>query len=277
MILERKLLIIVSILLILFSIGSYFYINDLYAHIEKQQLEIKIQNQNEKALKNQLEMKSDSLQNYALFVQRLNDVNQDLTNKYNILESKYKIAIDSIKVLNDTTDVILTDSTITVEFSGKKGKVSYNGSTTYFTYEEIGTYSIEIGIDTTIIKSVVYADSGIVKNKVYTDGVLITDAITTIDSSIYSLLQTNNINNEKVLGFFDRLKLLSDNSFTIQQNKDSRYKIDEFNIDLGLEYMIKNNITIYGQKELLNNGAKIGVRLNPSIKDLSKNIVKFIF
>lgn len=265
-----RILIALCIILFTLNVGAYFYIGDLRHQVAERNNAISLLIQNERALQDQIEMKSDSLQIYAAYVKDLQKEIEKLSGEYNLLASKYSIAIDSIKVLNKPTPVDTSGNTIIITFAGKEGKVSYKGKTTYFKLTGEGTYSIDIGVDTTIITTRIYADSsGIIKNQVFADGNLITHAETNIDSSLYRLIQGAITEKPTPMGVFDRLKATFELNQTII-NKSGIYSADQFDLNVGLEYQLGKNIEFYGKKRLLNNGYETGIRVKPSLKDIFK-------
>lgn len=266
-----RILIALCVILLALNIGAYFYIDDLRRQVSERNNAISLLIQNERALQDQIEMKSDSLQIYAAYVKDLQKEIEKLSGEYNLLASKYSIAIDSIKVLDKPTPVDTSGNEIIIKFEGREGKVTYKGKTTYFKLTGKGTYSIDIGIDTTIITTRIFADSaGVIKNEVRADGNLITHAETDIDSSLYRLIQGATVEKPTPMGVFDRLKATLELNQAII-NKAGIYEADRFDLNFGLEYQFGKNINLYGKKRLLNNGFETGVRFNPSIKDLFKS------
>jgi len=257
-----------NVILMLLLIAMYFKISNLNGKITERNIAIELLLQNERALLDDIDMKADSLQNYAIYVEDLQSKIIKMNNEYNILSSEYKIAIDSINVLNEPTIVDTSGNTIIITFQGKEGKVSYKGNTTYFKLTGEGVHSIDIGIDSTIITTRIYRDSSnILRSSVYADGNLITHAKTTIDSTVYTLLNAATHDTDHEMTTFTRLKAL----FELNQliiNKDGIWNADRFDFNVGLQYQLNDNLEIYGKKQLLNNGYEIGTKYTPTIKSL---------
>lgn len=218
--LQTKLFIATIVILIGVLVGGYLYIDSLQSKIQEQENTITINKQNEEAYKNQIEMKEDSLQDYAIFVKDLQKDIKDEKKKYILLNQQYQLLVNSVDVKDSTANVVYEDSIITVKFEGKKGKVNYNGDTKYYVETKEGTYSIEIKVDPSNIVSNVYIDSaGIVRNEIYVDGALIDNAQTDIDSSIFLAVKNGQIEKSYEYGFFDRLGLFADATYGGHLNK----------------------------------------------------------
>jgi len=188
------------------------------------------------------------------------------------LKNKYTILIDSVKILNANANVDTSGNTIVINFEGKQGKVSYKGHTTYFKLTGKGTYTINIGVDPSKINSVVYFDKSdsLIKNRIYADGSLISDASTTIDSSLYILYRNNNIEQPNEQGFFDRLHLTVDAHQVLR--KDALVFVPyQFSLNLGTEYQF-NKYRVYGSFDIINSEVRAGITYHPSIADLWKAI-----
>lgn len=267
-----KILAGLDVVLLVVVIIMYIKINTLNSTIEENNLTIGQLTQNNQALFDKNKMQADSLQLYALFVTDLQKIYKNKTSEYNILASKYKIAIDSIKILNKPAQTQLDSNSIIVVFKGKEGKISYKGKTTYFKLTGNSTYTIDISVDTTEILSRIFADeNNIIKNEVYADGNLIIDAETKIDSSIYRLIYKSTHETDESMGIFDRIKaVLELNQRIIYDGKI--YKADEFNAKVGVKYLFNKNIELYGNKNILNKGYDVGIQFTPSIKDLTNLI-----
>lgn len=264
-------------ILILFGIigGLFWYINNLNSKIEQYENEIKIKNQNESAYADSISMMADSIQNYSVKVKNLQKENNllnknlnNIKNKYVLLQSEYYILIDSIKILNEQTIVDTSDSVITISFSGKHGKVAYQGNTKYFKYTGEGTYSINIAVDPSKVKSEIYLnqDSTLIKNNIYIDGALIDDATTIIDSSLYIMILNNDITTEKYNGIFDDI-YLSLSLGLKNKYENNEYNIDKFYIKPGISYKIKN-YSIYGKYDILNKDIDVGIKYSMSLYNI---------
>lgn len=265
--------VIIALITVVFILSGFIWYTSYLNNIISEKIDtIKIQTQNEIALKNQIKMKADSLQDFALFIQNLQKENENIKNKYILLKSKYTILIDSINVNNSVAITDTSGDSVTVKFDGKRGKVSYKGKTIYFKSTNSGTYTISIVVDPTNISSEIYydKDSNIVKNKIYADGALITDAKTILDSSLYILTQNNELNIPDEKGFFDNLHIVADVNQSIR--KDGLIYIpDKFSVKLGMEYQF-NSIRIYSNYDILNPNYTIGLQYHPSIVDIWKLI-----
>lgn len=247
---------------------GYFQINNLTATIQEQENTIAISNQNEEAYKNQIKMQADSLQDYAIFVK---DLQKDIKNekkKYIILNQKYQLLVNSVNVKDSNASVIYEDSLIIVKFEGKDGKVSYEGETKYFVETKEGTYSIEIKVDPSNIKSTVYVDSsGIVKNEIYVDGALIDNAQTDIDSSVFLAVKNGQIEKNYEYGFFDRLGLFVDATYG-----GNLHKFDNENSYIysggGLYYLVNDNFVVALSKYINDSYWYVTVSYSKSIREL---------
>lgn len=243
--LSTKIFIATIVILLGIIVGGYVYVSNLKATIQEQENTIVINKQNEEAYKNQIQMKEDSLQDYAIFVKDLQKDIKDEKKKYVVLEQKYKLLINSVNVIDSNANVIvLEDSIIKVEFKGVKGKVEYEGNTKYYVKTQEGTYSIEITIKPSNIVSTVYIDSsGIVRNEVYVDGALIDNAETDIDSAIFLAIKNGGLEKPSEYGFFDRLGLFADATYG---GHLSKFNAEDSFIYFGggLYYMINDNMGI---------------------------------
>lgn len=265
--------IVIIVLIIAFVIcGLIWRISNLNSTIKEKEDAILILNQNEQSLKDEINMKADSIQDFAIRVFDLQNLNKDSEKKYTILKSKYKILIDSIQVLNRPATVDTSGNTIIITFNGRKGKIWYNGSTTYFKIKANSTYSINVGADPIEIRSELYFDdsSKIIRNKIYADSVLIDSAKTVIDSTIYLLIQGSTQQPICELDFFDRLGMILELNQSILK-EDNIYKTDKVQLNIGVEYGF-DLFTIYGRKDLLNPYAEFGLTFNPSLKQVWKAI-----
>ena len=218
--LQTKLFIGAIVMLLGIILYGYFQISNLKATIQEQKNTIVINKQNEEAYKNQISMKDDSLQDYAIYVTDLQKDIKDTKKQYVLLEQKYKLLVNSVSVKDSNANVVYEDSIITVKFEGKKGKVEYSGDTKYYVETKEGTYSIEIKVDPSNIVSSVYVDSsGIIKNEIYVDGSLISNAKTEIDSSLFLMVKNGGLEKPYEYGFFDRLGLFADATYGGHLNK----------------------------------------------------------
>jgi len=220
-----------------------------------------ISQQNENALEDQLTQVVDSVQNLSLFVDQLTNNLIEEKRRYNILLSNYSILLDSISVI-DSGIVTIQDSVIRIDFSGIKGKVTYDGWTKYFVETREGTYSVNIKVDPIKVQTEVYADSNnIIKQRIWADGQLITDAITKIDSSVFLLLKNNEINVYDP-GFLDKLHLsmfLSAQQDLVDFGIGIGYPIGDF--DLNWYYLPKLSVN------------QFQLNWNPSIKNVINLII----
>ena len=262
---KLKYVAITSALVIFIIAGLIWYTSHLNNIIQQKEDTIKVQKQNEVALNNQIKMKADSLQDFAVFVLNLQKDNTNSKKEYQILKSKYAILIDSIKVLNKPASVDTNGATIIVSFKGKKGKVSYDGNTTYFKLTNKGTHTINIAVDTFRITSQVYLDkeNNLIKNRVYVDSALITAAKTEVDSSIYLLIQNNKLKCPDAPGFFDRLHLLFDAQQSIKK-ENLIYKPNQLYMAVGAEYQF-DDFRIFTKYDYINSEIDAGIAYHPSI------------
>lgn len=269
---KLKYILIVSAIILFFAGGAIWYISHLNYIIKDRENTILVQKQNEAALQDYISMQADSLQDFAVFVTDLQKDNTDTKKKYNLLKSKYTVLIDSIKVLNEHTNVDTSGNTIIVSFEGKQGKVSYKGNTTYFKLTGEGTYSITIGVDSSNVESQIYLDveNNLIRNRIYIDGALITDAKTEIDSSLYLRIQNSELKCPDAPTFFDRLHLLFDVNQSVKLD-GVIWSPDKFSMNAGMEFQF-NQFRIYGKYDYINSEINAGVQYHPSIKDIWKAI-----
>jgi len=267
-----KILAILDTILVVAVIVMYIKINTLQSTIHENNLTIGQLTQNNRALSDKNKMQADSLQQYAIFITNLQKLYKNKTDEYNILASKYKIAIDSIKVLNKPAETQIDSNSIIVTFKGKEGKISYDGKTTYFKLTGKSIYSIDIGVDTTVITSRIFSNKdNIIENEVYADGNLIVGAETYIDSSIYRLIYNSTHESNESTSIFSKIKAVLELNQKIIYD-GTIYKADEFNAKIGIKYLFNKNLEMYGNKNILNTGYDVGIRFTPSIVDLTNLI-----
>ena len=269
---KLKYIAIASAVIIFIISGLIWYTSYLNGIIKDKENTIKVDVQNIAALNDQMKMKADSIQNFAVFVTNLQKDNANSKNEYKILQSKYYILIDSIKVLNQPAKVDTNGNKIKVLFDGKKGKVSYDGYTIYYKETGKGTYSITIAVDSSTINSQIYLDTknNLIKNRIYVDGALIANAKTEIDSSIYLLIQNHDLKCPDAPGFFDRLQLLFDAQQSFRKT-NLTYKSTNFSMGVGAQYQF-NDVTIFSEYDYINSEITAGVQYTPSIKQVWKLI-----
>lgn len=258
------------ILMTLIIIGGGIYVKDLLGTIQDQENTIAVQIQNKEALQDQLEMKADSLQDYAIFVEDLNTENDILEDKYTLIKSKYNILFDSIKVLNEYAEVDTSGNTIVIRFNGKVGTITYKGNTTYFKATGEGKHSIEIAMDPMSVEVEIYLDkeSNLIRTNVRVDGNLIADANTVMDSTLYLLIRNNELDRPGELGFFDRLHFLLGANMNIVKG-DAIYVPEKFSLALGMGYQF-NKFRIFGKYDVINQEINVGIQYHPSVSDIWK-------
>jgi len=265
--------ILVVALLLVSAIAIFFYIqkSNLEDELVESKSTIMIHEQNIAFLKDQMKMKADSVQIYAIRVKNLQTNLSKVKNQYTLMITKYNLVFDSLKVISDSAKVDTSNKNIIkVDFEGRKKKISYNGSTYYDKTTKKGSYDITIAMDT--IKNYIetYLDSsGIIKNRLYADGELISSADANIDSALFLLIKNNGIPEDE-LGFFDNLRLTLENSNKKYYSNNKNLNI---NFSIGLEFFFNKEVTIFGRQYLLNNDLnfiEFGVKYAPSIKKVFK-------
>lgn len=257
----KKIKIYLFMLFALMAIGSgaYIYITDLKNTIQDQENTIAVQLQNEQALQDQLEMKADSLQDYAVFVKNLNAENADIERKYILITSKYNILVDSAKIWRAYAEVDTSGNTIIIRFSGRVVTIEYEGQTVYDKVTGEGTHSITIAVDPIKIRTETYLDK---ENKririfVYANGALIDSANTVMDSTAYLLIINDGLDRPKEPGILDNIHL------TVGVNTDivkegPIWKPGEFSIPFGIEYQ-HNRFLYFVKYDVINQGFNVGV------------------
>lgn len=277
----NKYIIISYVVLIIVIIIGYFYIVDLNKDIAFRDDKILKERQNVHALQDQIKMKADSVQLFAVMVEGLQSEASKKNNEYNVLVSKYNAALDTIRVLKgQSKPPIVTDSSITVPFSGKQGIVKYDGHTIYYIKTKTGEYSIIFVFDPIKLQSEIYYDSkdSLLKNtiKSLTPGVNIDSAVTKIDPQIYTMIYKASADCPELPpvykpNFFDNFGI----SVSLSQKLtyiDTQLDFTDTNLDVGLFYKT-NNFTLFASKNLLKNEYKFGLSYGLSLR----NMINFIF
>ena len=269
-----------AILIITIIIG-YIYITDLKQDIEVKNNEIIKGRQNVAALKDQINMKADSIQLFATMVDNLQTDISRKNNEYNVLYSKYNAALDTIKVLKAKTNPpIETDSTIIVPFSGMQGIANYDGYTVYYKKTKTGEYSIVIAFDPIKLQSEIYFDSkdSLLKNKIQslTPGVKIDSANTIVDPQIYTMIFKASQDCPEV-PVITEPNFLDNFGFSLSLSQKIKYTSDHstfepLDLDLGIFYKI-NKFTLFTNKSILKNEFKFGINYGMSLR----NIFEVIF
>lgn len=264
--------ILLGIISILLLICGFLYVKiDTLELVNKQKTDsLFIYDQNNKALQDELIMKANLIQDYAIFVQNLQNELDNYKNKYIILKSRYTLLLDSIQVLNDSALVSIIDSIIKVEFSGKENKVSYDGNTKYSIKTNNATYSINIDVEPTEITSEIYADSSNnIKQYLYADGVLIDNAKTYIDSSVFLLLKNNEISNILEKNIWDKVGIFG---FLNNFGNISNFDKSSLLYGVGAYYDNLDNFDISFYKPINNKDYFINIRYKNSIRVLVNKI-----
>jgi hypothetical protein len=123
-----KLYLYIGLAVALIALGSwaYSFYNDYQAlKLERDKLQ-----QNELALRDSINQMADSLTKTTAFVRDLNSKLQKKSSDYIALKARFAAFIDSVRDSGSVSPVV-TDSTVTVPFSGSKGIASYTGFTLY--------------------------------------------------------------------------------------------------------------------------------------------------
>lgn len=272
---STKILIGIIVLLIVAIVVFYIRLENLKEELKQKEDTILVLKQNEQALEDQVKMKSDSLQNYAVFVENLQKENKEWKNKYLVLKSQFQLLIDSLRVVDDSATVEIRDSLIIVTFSGDRGKVSYIGNTKYNVIDSLGTHTIDIYIEPVEVYSELYIDSvKILRQYIYADGVLINNAKTFVDSSVYLAIQDRERFESVELGFFDKVGVFAEITYysKIQKIEDMQY--GKLYFGGGLYYQFNDNVSAYLYKYLDDSNTYIGLTYSLSAKELINKIFK---
>ncbi len=277
---DNKLIISYVVFAIILVLG-YFYIADLKNDLQLKDDRILIERQNVQALKDQLVMKSDSVQ---LFSNMVENLQTDISKKeqlYNVLNIKYNAALDTIKILKkQTLQPVETDSTIIIRFDGKDRFVTYDGNTVYYKKTKIGEYSLILAFDPILLKTEVYYDNkdSLLKTKIYslTNGVNIDSAISVIDPQIYTMIHKASAECPELPPIY-KPNFLDNFGIIVSGNQkltyiDSKYSFEDFDIKFGLFYKA-DNFTTYVNKNILKNEFNIGISYGLSLR----NMINFIF
>jgi type II secretory pathway pseudopilin PulG len=257
--------------LIVIAVVLYIKNLDYQKNLEKAENGIIVLNQTNQALIDQSNMKADSIQNYALFVQDLQTVNSKLKNEYRVLVSKYILLLDSVKVINDSAGTEITDSSIVVTFSGNQNKYFYSGNTIYDRLTRTSTHSLFINRDPIKISSEIFLDENkILRNLIFADGALIENANTVIDSSVLIMLNRSELDSKDKLGFFDRLNVYSELNSIYQELGD--WTTTRLEIYIGLSYRFDTGFTPYILRNVAGKDYLLGISYEQSVRNLVKNI-----
>jgi hypothetical protein len=176
------------LLLVLFLFIVIFFLTKLYTNAKKEIKKLEsIKIQNEQYYNDIINAKEDSIFVLSGRVKELNFEKNYIEDYYTTQLIYYKIKIDSFSSAGPTTDTSRDSTTITVNFSGKKNIVSYNGFTRYFTHTNSGTHFIDFYFDPIYLRSTLFEDqNGIwkIKTESLTPGIKVkTDY--SIDSSFF--------------------------------------------------------------------------------------------
>jgi hypothetical protein len=260
MIIDLKYKIYAAIAVVIIAVFTYFvYTNyELKNELYKTQTEYKVSAQNLVATQDQLKLKTDSLQNVALFVDDLNQKNSDLIstnaqlkNAYVLVKSSYSILRDSFVVIGNAYTKIIGDS-VYVTFLGYKKGIHYNGFTLYNLDSKKSNYELSLVLDTSKINSIIFIDSTktFIRNLVYIDNELITEIKTTIDKKLFINIINDGGLKRDTTSFLDNLSLklgifgISDYSkvittdYGIAMSAFIDYKSTEYNVYAG--YVLSN-------------------------------------
>lgn len=276
----NKYVIISYVVLIITIILGFIYINDLKKDIEFRDDRILKERQNVHALQDQMKMKADSVQLFAVMVEGLQNEASKKNSEYNVLVSKYNAALDTIRVLKgQSKPPIVTDSSITVPFSGKQGIVKYDGHTIYYIKTKTGEYSIIFIFDPIKLQSEIYYDSkdSLLKNtiKSLTPGVNIDSAITKIDPKIYTMIYKASAECPELPPIYEP-NFLDKFGFSLSGTQkvkyvDTQYDFEKFDLEFGLFYKT-NNFTLFGNKNLLKDEFKVGISYGITLRNILNTI-----
>lgn len=271
--LSTKILLGLVVALIAIGIGLYIHIENLTEELKKATNIVQVQEQNIEALKDQNKMKADSIQNYALMVGNLQTDKSRLEHKYLVLNNKYTLLLDSVSIVDDTTDSIVEDSIITVRFEGEKKKINYNGKTEYNLLSNVGTYSLDIIIPDITIRSEIYLDSlKFIRQRVFADGVLIDNAETEIDSQVMLLIRNSELITQPEENFWDRIGVFGETGTGSPQKS---VKFDTYYLGLGVYVDIGERFNISLTKYVIPTDEYIYLSLGYSIT--ARDIIRQIF
>lgn len=205
----EKILIVVAIVLLLGL--SYLYLENasLKKHYIEKRDSLYVSTQNENALKAQLKMKADSLQNYVIFIINLQTENSKLKKEYILLKQKYET--EKQQWLNGggghvDTNIVSSKDSLTFPIVGNYKKLSYEGGTTYF--PKLGKYTWRLAfiqLPTTYLSELYYDEiDKLIKQRLFVDGELISNAKTTMDEKLFLLIKNNEPKVEMQPNFWDR-------------------------------------------------------------------------
>jgi len=248
------------IIIILICVGIFFIVRNsiLKNDLNNEKLKSSIYKQNWKAYEDSTKMKAKIMQRYAIKIQDLNIENNKLNNRINVLQTKYTLFFDSVKVLNEYAQTHNFGDSIIVEFKGKRGKISYQGHTTYFVLKDTATYSLFLKQDSIKIVNNLFIDSstGIIYSEIFADSILIDRAETKVDSALYAKLFLSNNKVQLALDFWDRL------SFALETNQIWNIKEQKANItgEVGIQYKFPSNISIKVNRDFINSWWITGVK-----------------
>jgi len=276
----NKYVIISYAILIITIIIGYIYITDLKQDIEVKNDAILKERQNVYALKDQINMKADSIQLFATMVNGLQTDISRKNNEYNVLYSKYNAALDTIKVLKGKTNPPTeTDSTIIVPFSGAQGIAKYDGYTVYYKKTKLGEYSLIIAFEPIQLQSEIYFDSkdSLLKNKIQslTAGVKIDSAKTIVDPQIYTMIRKASQDCPEVPTIIEP-NFLDNFGFSLSLSQKIKYSNDHstfepLDLDLGVFYKI-NKFTLFTNKSILKNEFKFGINYGLRLRNIFDSI-----
>jgi len=123
-----KIYLYIGIITLVIAAGAWAY--GIYNDYQALKLEHGKLQQNELALRDSLEQKADSLNKTTTFVRDLNEQLVEKSGLYVALQAKFSAYVDSVHK-HGTAVAVVTDSTVTVPFSGHASIVDYTGSTFY--------------------------------------------------------------------------------------------------------------------------------------------------
>ena len=272
--------ILVAVAIVLFIGLSYLYLENasLKKHYIEKRDSLYVSTQNVAALKDQNKMKADSIQNYAVAVNNLQNDQTLLQKKYILLKNEYATAKKEWEQHGGGQLVVtpVKSDTIKIPFNGSKGKIQYDGFTRYFNstgkYEWFmhliqlpSVYKSELSID----------ESGkdkTIKNLMSVDGELIANATTVMDDKLFLMLRNNAPVNTPEPNFWDKAFI----GATIEFDSDSIQNLKTLSTySMGLSAMIGYNTgpyQFYLAKSVLTPSFGAGLQYTITFRTLGNSI-----
>ncbi len=181
---------IITLILVLAGFGYWIY--SQYQDYQKLKLDKQITEQNNQALKDSNNVKSNKITILTTFVFDLKFLHQKDLLKNIALESRISILIDSLKIRGQAVTVV-SDSGDTVKFFGKQGIALFDGFTFLNRNTKISNYSLSLNFpDPILVKSYLFEEDATklwkIKTESLTEGIKVL-GISTLDEETFNRLQ----------------------------------------------------------------------------------------